>query len=80
MDAVIVYAFDYFHGGRNQWLRGPVPATLDAIRANGWRAVEGSGSQVFADSVASSGIAWRWASGQHKFATTEPIEEPVGRE
>lgn len=72
MDAVIVYAFDYFNRDEQRWCRGPVPATLAAIHANGWRSVEGSGRQVFADSVASSGVAYRWAAGQDEFAAALP--------
>ena len=75
VDAVIVYAFDYFNSVQQRWLRGPVPATMAAINSNNWRVVEGSGHQVFSNSVASSGIAFRWASGQHRFA--EPAPEPL---
>jgi hypothetical protein len=62
MEAVFVYAFDYFNESTGEWQRGPVPATQAAIARYGWRAVPGSGRQVFDTAIASNGVAFRWPS------------------
>ena len=62
MEAVFVYAFDYFNESTGEWRRGPVPATQEAIARYGWRVVPGSGRQVFGSAIASNGVAFRWPS------------------
>ena len=60
MEAVFVYAFEYFNETTRQWQRGPVPATLEAIARYGWRAIPGTARQMFDSAIASNGVAFRW--------------------
>ena len=58
-NSVYVYSFEYRDGMRKDWLRSPVPATLEAIARNGWRAIKGTGRLVFSELVAPNGVAYR---------------------
>ena len=62
MEAVFVYAFEYFNESTGAWQRGPVPATMEAIARFGWRAIPGTARQMFASAIASNGVAFRWPS------------------
>jgi hypothetical protein len=63
MEAIFVYAFEYFNQSSGQWQRGPVPATLAAISRYGWRAIPGTARQMFDSAIAANGVAFRWPSG-----------------
>ena len=62
VEAIFVYAFEYFNESSGQWQRGPVPATLAAISRYGWRALPGTARQMFESAIAANGVAFRWPS------------------
>jgi hypothetical protein len=57
--SVYVYSFEYHDRATQTWIRGPLPATLEAIMRNGWRLLAGTGKLVFAELVDTEGVAFR---------------------
>jgi hypothetical protein len=54
---IMVYDFEYLVAEARVWVRSPVPATMEAISANGWRAIANTGRRVPRERVASNGVA-----------------------
>jgi hypothetical protein len=58
LETVMVYDFEYLDRAARVWVRSPVPATLEAIAANGWRTVANTGRPFPRDRIASNGVAY----------------------
>lgn len=58
---LLVYLFDYLDKDSQVWMRSPVPATMEAISANGWRAVPRTGRLMARSQIATNGVAYRTA-------------------
>jgi hypothetical protein len=56
---LMVYEFEYRDGVSGIWLRSPVPATIEAIASNGWKAIPGSARPILSELVAKNGVALR---------------------
>jgi hypothetical protein len=58
VDTVMVYDFEYLDREARVWVRSPVPGTLEAISANGWRTVPNTARPFPRQGIASNGVAY----------------------
>ena len=57
--SVYVYGYEYQDRVTLQWVRGPLPATMETIMRKGWRLLAGTGKLVFSELVDDEGVAYR---------------------